>query len=521
MRRNRGASTRDCNRQDSRERERGNGERPRPAGREKPRRHARATNLTAAESPRYALLRPAAPPWGRRRLQPGDGAMKRPRTLPPVALRSRAMQTPRPDPHLRDRFRRTIPRASAPVVGSGPCHRWSQGPLVEAFERSVGALERARRQLPTSSWSGAAMAALEYAGVRARGALPRRIRSWRRRSRRRPPATRRSRRLQPRRSLRLVRRLPGQGPDPSAPAAFLVHIGGHIAFDVDRIAAFCRSEGIFLIEDSAHSSTDLFHRRRPGPGATRLMVLRRDQDDLYRRGRRARVQRRRPLTCRSATTATTASRPTAQPGLNLRMNEFTAALGIVGAERLEEITAWKNAAARGWLDPVHPERVELPYGMIMGSNKYIVFRARRALDREGLRRTVSPDHAHIKSHCRTPTGWRPTTGAFPCIIGPSLGRKKGRLCESPRHGRVGLHWLARCRPVCSAAATSRGSSISSPPTASRPGRRHRRRGHPRCERRTRRSGGAMPSCTLPQSLMSTRWRATRCAPISSTHAAPP
>ena len=39
------------------------------------------------------------------------------------------------------------------------------------------------------------------------------------------------------------------------------------------------------------------------------------------------------------------------------MNEFTAALGLVGTERLDEITAWKNAAAREWLDPGHAGRV--------------------------------------------------------------------------------------------------------------------------------------------------------------------
>src|SRR5919205_1644476 len=32
-------------------------------------------------------------------------------------------------------------------------------------------------------------------------------------------------------------------------AAILVHIGGHIAFDADRIADYCREHGIFLLED--------------------------------------------------------------------------------------------------------------------------------------------------------------------------------------------------------------------------------------------------------------------------------
>src|SRR6201995_5123414 len=32
-------------------------------------------------------------------------------------------------------------------------------------------------------------------------------------------------------------------------AAFLVHIGGHIAFEVEQIAAYCAEHGIFLIRD--------------------------------------------------------------------------------------------------------------------------------------------------------------------------------------------------------------------------------------------------------------------------------
>jgi dTDP-4-amino-4,6-dideoxygalactose transaminase len=62
-------------------------------------------------------------------------------------------------------------------------------------------------------------------------------------------------------------------------------------------------------------------------------------------------------------------------GLNFRLNEFTAALGVVATERMEEIVAWKNEAARQWLDPVHRGRLELPDGMVSGLYKYIVFDA--------------------------------------------------------------------------------------------------------------------------------------------------
>jgi dTDP-4-amino-4,6-dideoxygalactose transaminase len=55
------------------------------------------------------------------------------------------------------------------------------------------------------------------------------------------------------------------------------------------------------------------------------------------------------------------------------MSEFTAALGLVQAERMEEIVAWKNDYAREHLDPLHTSRLELPDGMTSGLYKYIVF----------------------------------------------------------------------------------------------------------------------------------------------------
>ena len=60
-------------------------------------------------------------------------------------------------------------------------------------------------------------------------------------------------------------------------------------------------------------------------------------------------------------------------GLNFRMSEFTAALGLVQVQRLPEIVAWKNAMARAELDGQHPNRLQLPDDMTSGLYKYIVF----------------------------------------------------------------------------------------------------------------------------------------------------
>src|SRR5260370_42650151 len=47
-------------------------------------------------------------------------------------------------------------------------------------------------------------------------------------------------------------------------AVVLVHIGGHIAFDAQRIADYCAREGIFLLEDCAHAHGASWDERHPG-----------------------------------------------------------------------------------------------------------------------------------------------------------------------------------------------------------------------------------------------------------------
>ena len=73
-------------------------------------------------------------------------------------------------------------------------------------------------------------------------------------------------------------------------AAFLVHIGGHIAFESEQIADYCREHGIFLIEDCAHAHGASWNgaQGRDLRRCRRVLAVR-DQDDLHRRGRRARL----------------------------------------------------------------------------------------------------------------------------------------------------------------------------------------------------------------------------------------
>jgi perosamine synthetase len=158
-------------------------------------------------------------------------------------------------------------------------------------------------------------------------------------------------------------------------AAWLVHIGGHIAFDVERIAAFCREEGIFLIEDCAHAHGASWHGRRPGTyGDSGVYSLYATKTISTGEGG-VLVSRNADLLEFARAHRNYGKPDYGVQGLGQRMSEFTAALGLVQIERLEEIVRWKNAMARERLDPKHPNRLLLPEGMVSGLYKYIVFDA--------------------------------------------------------------------------------------------------------------------------------------------------
>src|SRR5437764_2444985 len=149
-------------------------------------------------------------------------------------------------------------------------------------------------------------------------------------------------------------------------AAFLVHIGGHIAFETERIAAYCAENGIFLIEDCAHAHGAEWHGRRAGTygdaGVYSLYATK-----TITTGEGGVLVSRRPEVVEHARAFRNYGKPGYEvQGLNYRMSEFTAALGLIQIERLPEIVAWKNDVARSELDGLYPSRLELPEGMVSG-----------------------------------------------------------------------------------------------------------------------------------------------------------
>jgi perosamine synthetase len=156
-------------------------------------------------------------------------------------------------------------------------------------------------------------------------------------------------------------------------AAFLVHIGGHIAFDSDQIAAYCQEHDIFLIEDCAHAHGASWNGRKPGTWGD-AGVYSMYATKTISTGEGGVLVSRRPEVVEHARNFRNYGKPSYEvAGLNFRMSEFTAALGLVQTERMPEIVAWKNQVARDWLDGQYPGRLQLPDGMVSGLYKYVVF----------------------------------------------------------------------------------------------------------------------------------------------------
>jgi dTDP-4-amino-4,6-dideoxygalactose transaminase len=250
---------------------------------------------------------------------------------------------------------------------------WSDGELTKEFEAAWSAWN-GLEAVAFNGWTGAALAALEWAGVRGETVLC-------------PSNTFMATPLAAihagarvefvdcnRDDLcmsfdDLERKVHALRPR----AVFLVHIGGHLAFDSHRIADLCTAEGILLIEDCAHAHGGEWNGRRAGTFGD-VGVWSFAPTKTISTGEGGMLVSRHAEAIELARTFRNYGKPDyATHGLNFRMNEFTAAIGIVQADRLPEIVRWKNEAARLHVDPVHSSRLQLPDGMVSGLYKTIVF----------------------------------------------------------------------------------------------------------------------------------------------------
>lgn len=251
--------------------------------------------------------------------------------------------------------------------------RWSEGPFTARFEE----LWSGWANLPSvamASWTGAALAALEYADVQDKVVLC-------------PSNTFMATPLSVLKTGGRVEFVDCNRTDlcmsyedfirkaerHRPAAAWLVHIGGHIAFEVEQIAAYCRENGIFLIEDCAHAHGAEWNGRKPGSWGD-AGVYSFYATKTISTGEGGMLVTRHEALASFARSYRNYGKPNHTiHGLNFRMNEFTAALGCVQTERMQEVVAWKREYAYTMLDPVYPHRVQFPTGMKSGYYKYIVF----------------------------------------------------------------------------------------------------------------------------------------------------
>ena len=162
-------------------------------------------------------------------------------------------------------------------------------------------------------------------------------------------------------------------------AVIVVHIGGHIAFQINEIADYCEKKGIQLVEDCAHvhggwwngktgghygiAGAYSFYATKTMPLGDGGMVVSRDNELLkwvekYRNYGKEVIGGHVYYRLDN--------------GFNFRLSEFVAALGIVQMDRLDAIIEWKRGLAKKY-DQIFENRVKFPSGMESGYYKYIVF----------------------------------------------------------------------------------------------------------------------------------------------------
>ncbi|MCH7562963.1 MAG: DegT/DnrJ/EryC1/StrS family aminotransferase [Gemmatimonadetes bacterium] len=251
--------------------------------------------------------------------------------------------------------------------------RWSEGPFTDSFERKWSEHNNCG-SVAFSSWAGGAVAALEFFEVRGKTVLC-------------PSNTFMATPLSVLRAGGHVQFVDCNMSDLcvslddlrakidqySPVAVWLVHIGGHIAFQVEEIAQLCRERGIILLEDCAHAHGASWNGRRPGTWGDAGVYSFAPTKTISTGEGGMLVSQREDLLEFARAFRNYGKFDYEVPGLNYRMSEFTAALGCVQIDRLDDIVSWKNEFASTHLDGRYENRVLFPDGMVSGYYKYIVF----------------------------------------------------------------------------------------------------------------------------------------------------
>lgn len=251
--------------------------------------------------------------------------------------------------------------------------KWSEGPFTSLFEEKWAAHNKLD-SVAFSSWGGAALAALEFFNVKDKTVLC-------------PSNTFMATPLGAinaganvefvdcnKNDLCLsLDDLKSKVKKYKPAAVWVVHIGGHIAFQIEEIAEFCRQKGIVLLEDCAHAHGAEWNGKKPGEwGDAGIYSFYATKTISTGEGGML-VSKNSRLVEFAKKYRNYGKFDYKVDGLNYRISEFTAAIGCVQTDRLRDIVAWKNEYARKNLDPKFLNRVNFPEGMISGYYKYVVF----------------------------------------------------------------------------------------------------------------------------------------------------
>jgi dTDP-4-amino-4,6-dideoxygalactose transaminase len=252
--------------------------------------------------------------------------------------------------------------------------KWSEGKFTTLFEEMWTKYNQVEYSVAFSSWGGAALAALEYFNFKGRTVLC-------------PSNTFMATSLSVIKAGANVEFVDCNKNDLCLSfedlkekveiykpgAVWIVHIGGHIAFQINEIAEFCKQKGIVLLEDCAHAHGASWNDKKPGTwGEVGIYSFYATKTISTGEGGML-VTNNKELAEYAKLYRNYGKFDYKVEGLNYRINEFSAAIGCTQVERIDEIVAWKNNYANNHLDPTFSNRVVFPEGMISGYYKYIVF----------------------------------------------------------------------------------------------------------------------------------------------------
>ena len=155
-------------------------------------------------------------------------------------------------------------------------------------------------------------------------------------------------------------------------AVWAVHIGGHICCEIEKIAKLCKEKNILLFEDCAHAHGASFKKKKPGSwGDVGIYSLYATKTISTGEGGLL-VSKNKDLIEYAKSFRNYGKPNNTIIGRNLRMSEFSAALGCIQVDRLDNIVEWKNNYVEKEISK-YTNNLKLPNGMISGRYKFIIF----------------------------------------------------------------------------------------------------------------------------------------------------